>query len=312
MAPAALQKALDAGADIPALRTVLVARHGLLVAEHYYAGAQASDLVPINSITKVVGSMLVGQALQQGKIQDLSQTVGQLLPDVAARYPASLALPVTLGQILTGTSGLAYSLAQVRDLVRAPDPVAYVMALPGDGKPAGSWSYNDAAVSLLTPILERAQGMTVEDLVRRDLFTPLGIREFAGRRDASGRAMAYMGLRMHPRDVLKLATMVCQDGTWNQTRVLAQAWVADSTRSHVVPDWRIRSITDTGFGYLWFTGTIGGQRVAWAWGYGGQFALIVPALDLAVVTFATDPVPAQLGAQTNAVMAVIAWVIAAI
>ena len=42
--------------------------------------------------------------------------------------------------------------------------------------------------------------------------------------------------------------------------------------------WRAGPVTDVGYGLLWFTGRLHGQRVAWAWGYGGQFALLAPEL----------------------------------
>ncbi len=63
---------------------------------------------------------------------------------------------------------------------------------------------------------------------------------------------------------------------------------------------------DIGYGLLWFTGRLHGHRVAWGWGYGGQFALTAPALRLAVATLATSPPPSALGAQTDAVMTVVA------
>ena len=52
--------------------------------------------------------------------------------------------------------------------------------------------------------------------------------------------------------------------------------------------------------------------LAWAWGYGAQFALGVPSLQLAVATAATDPHPRDLRAQNTAVMAVVAQVVAAV
>lgn len=311
MAAAALDNVLEDGAALPGLRCLLIARRGHLVAERYYGGAKDSDLLPLNSITKSVGSMLVGQALRDGKIGSLSQTVGQLLPESATMRPDAPAWNIALGEILTGTTGLAFSMSQLRDLVRAPDPVAYVMGLPGDGRPKGSWAYNDAAVSLLTPILEHAHGMSVADVAKRDLFVPLGIDRFAGKPDASGHVMAYTGLRLRARDALKLALVMCHGGAWNQVRVLSQQWVADSLDSHAVPNWRFNQVSNPGYGYQWFNGTMAGQRVAWAWGYGGQVAMVVPALEMVIVTTATSPPLAELSAQVNAVMGLIARIVSA-
>ena len=60
---------LEEGAQEPGLRSLLVVRNGFLVGERYYGGASADDLQPLNSITKSVTSVLVGQALQRGVIR---------------------------------------------------------------------------------------------------------------------------------------------------------------------------------------------------------------------------------------------------
>ncbi|MET3394504.1 CubicO group peptidase (beta-lactamase class C family) [Variovorax sp. 1140] len=310
IAASGLEAALTSGSTVGALRSLLVVRNGVLVGERYYGGATASDLLAVNSATKSVCSMLVGQALQQGKLKDLSQTVRELLPDHAQKAPNSPAAGVTLEQILTGTTGLAYEFTtQLRALATSAEPVQYVFGLQSDGKVANTWSYNDAAVSLLTPILERAQGLPLEEIATRDLFGPLGIEKFSWGRDKGGNSMAYVGLKLRTRDLVKLAWLMADTGMWNGKSVLPGQWVADSTRVHTSSVWRNPPIVNSGYGYLWFTGTLGGKSVAWAWGYGGQFALFVPSLKLAIATAATDPRPQDLRTQTAAVMDVVAQVV---
>ena len=174
-----------------------------------------------------------------------------------------------------------------------------------------AWAYNDAAVSLLTPILEQAHGMSVAEVAKRDLFAPLGIDRFDAQRDAAGHVMAYMGLRLRARDALKLALVMCHGGVRNQVRILPQPWVTDSLACHASPNWRFSQVSNPGYGYLWFNGTMAGQRVAWAWGYGGQVAMVVPALEVVIVTTATSPPVAELSTQVDAVMGLIARIIRA-
>lgn len=77
------------GQAIAGLRSLLLARDGVLLAERYYHGASAEALQPLNSITKSVASMLVGLALQRGTLPGLSAPVAQLLPRArAVRHPA--------------------------------------------------------------------------------------------------------------------------------------------------------------------------------------------------------------------------------
>jgi CubicO group peptidase (beta-lactamase class C family) len=167
-------------------------RDGQLIAQRFYGGASANTLFRINSATKSVSSMLVGIALAQGKLSDLSQTLAELLPEAAASQPDSAATKVTLRQVLAGTTGLAYNwTTQTRALAAAADPVQYAFQLGRDGQAGGRWSYNDAAVGLLSPILERAHGVSLVEVAQRDLFRPLGIDTFEWQRDRADRAMSY-------------------------------------------------------------------------------------------------------------------------
>jgi CubicO group peptidase (beta-lactamase class C family) len=230
---------------------------------------------------------------------------------LAPRFPEAYARNISLQQILTGTTGLAYDfMTQFRQLGSAADPLAYVMGLPRDSQPAGTWSYNDAAISLLTPILESAQGLSLPELAQRDLFTPLGITRFTWDRDKTGKHLAYAGLRLRTQDLAKIAGLVSHRGQWQAQQVLPAAWADDCTRSHGPTAWRVPPVTESGFGYLWFTGRLQGLPVAWAWGYGAQFALVAPTAGLAIATAATEPPPARLAAQNAAVMDLVSQVLA--
>ncbi|RZL88877.1 MAG: class A beta-lactamase-related serine hydrolase [Variovorax sp.] len=307
---AALAGVLRDGAQLPALRAMVVVRNGTLVGERYYNGASTDDLLPVNSVTKSVCAMLVGQALQQDRLAGLDATVGQLLPEAAAQVPGSAVAAVSLRQILTGRTGLASDWdRQSVALASAPDPLPLVMALPTDPAAAGAWRYNNAAVGLLSPILARAHGRDLAEVAARDLFGPLGIERYAWSRDRAGRPTAHAGLRLRPRDVARLAWTMADGGRWRGSQVVPSAWVAECMRPAGPAGWRVAPVSDVGYGYLWFTGQLHGRRVAWGWGYGAQYALVVPELRLVVTTAATSPRIEDLQAQNNAVMALVARVV---
>jgi len=297
--------ALQAGTALPGLRAIALSRRGALVAERYYAGATAESLLPINSATKSVCSMLVGLALHDGSLKSLDQSVAQLLPEAVAEQPDSAAASLTLRQILSGRSGLAFDPMLFGQLAAARPLERFVLSRPPlPAGPAG-WSYNDALVALLAPVLRRAQGADLDVLAQRQLFGPLGIEAFRWQRGGDGRPLASAGLALRPGDLLKLAALMAAGGQWQGRQVLPAAWVAESLAPLGPAGWRVAAVDDVGYGLLWFTGRLHGQRVAWAWGYGGQFALLAPELGLAVATAATSPPPSALREQTDAVMALV-------
>lgn len=308
----ALADALQAGESIPGLRALLVARNSRLVAERYYAGASVERLQAVNSATKSVCSMLVGLALRDGRLKSLDETVAQLIPEAVAEVPDAPAARATLRQILTGRTGLAFDPMQFGQLAGAKPLVRYALSRPAVPVPSPGWSYNDAMVALLAPILERAQGADLAVLAQRQLFDALGIERFEWRRDRDGNPLAPGGLALRPRDLLKLAALMIDGGRWRGAQVLPEDWVNQSLTPQGPATWRAGPVADTGYGLLWFTGVLHGARVAWAWGYGGQFALLAPELKLAVATAATSPPPQELRAQTDALMTLIGRVVQAV
>jgi CubicO group peptidase (beta-lactamase class C family) len=308
----ALQSVLDEGQRWPALRALLVARDGVLVGERYYGGTTAAQLQRINSATEGIMSILVGQVIEQGKL-GLAQTIGELLPEVAARRPDAALNAVTLQQVLSGTTGVAYDFQRdFEALGRASDPIAHVQDLAVNGSGPQPWSYNDAAISLLAPVLEKVHGAKVRDLAQRQLFAPLGIDAFDWQRDRAGRELSYAGLRLRPRDLLKIASTMAAGGSWQGARVVPAAWATESMKPGVPAGWRPPPVTQVRYGYLWFTGMLGAHPVAWAWGYGAQYALVVPSLRIAVVTSAQEPPPARLVAQNTALMTLVASAVEAV
>ncbi|NUZ04845.1 serine hydrolase domain-containing protein [Piscinibacter koreensis] len=307
-----LTAVLDDGVKVEGLRGMVVVRDGFLLGERYYAGAEPDDLQPINSVTKSVTSMLVGKALERGTLRGrLDATVRELLPDAIRKNPDSALGGLTLRAILAGRSGFAWDIFDSSDLANAPDPVAVALGQPRGVPPPSGWTYNDPVVGLVGPILAEAEGTSLAMLAARDLFAPLGIGRYSWRRDRQRRPLAYGGLALRPRDLAKLAWTMCDGGKWRGQQVLPADWVAESTTRHGPADWRVAPVDDVGYGYLWFTGAIGARRVVWGWGYGGQFALFVPEHRLAIATAATSPRRAQLRAQTDAVMQLVARVVEA-
>ena len=306
---APVAEVLAAGESVRGLRSLLLVRRGVLVAERYYRGALADDLQPINSVTKSVSSLLVGLSLHSGKLPSLERTVGQCLPEAVAAQPRAPVNQVTLAQILTGMAGLQYDYRfQYQALAGAADPVAFAQGLTASA--AGGWVYNDATVGLLSPILARIHGQNLDALATEGLWAPLGIGRVEWPRDRSGLPTAYAGLRMRPRDALKLAWLMANAGRWGEAQVVPAAWVQESQRSLATPDWGVAPVEKTGYGYLWFTGRMHGHAVVWGWGYGAQLALAVPSLQLAVVTTAVAPPPQALPAQNHAVMGLVGRLVA--
>ena len=134
---------LNAGESLPSLRALLVSHRGVLVAERYYSGAGPEDLRPINSATKSVCSMLVGQALRDGRIRASTRRFRNCCQTID-EVPDSPARSVTLrAGTLRAIRGLAFDPTHFGQLAGAKPLVRDALSRPAIPVAPPGWSYND-------------------------------------------------------------------------------------------------------------------------------------------------------------------------
>jgi CubicO group peptidase (beta-lactamase class C family) len=280
------------------VHAVLVARHGVLVYERYFTGEDPPQLGSVTfdantkhdlrSVSKSVVSLVLGIAIGKGQVGDLYQPVLPMLVGYQDLRTPELDR-ITLRHLLTMTQGLAWDQEDYKygdfrndetEMGWSPDPIRYVFTRP-IVEPPGVWfRYSSASAQIVARLLRQATGQPLDALARTTLFEPLGITDFDWRTVRSGEPSAYAGLRLRPRDVLKIGQLVLDHGVWQGRQVVPADWIEAATSPQLVAF----------YGYQFWLGHSPSRKgtVAWAAakGLGGQRIYIVPSLDLAVVVLA--------------------------
>jgi len=285
------------------LHSLLIARHGRLIAELYRSGSDRSiyslsarkvdfgpaDRHDMRSISKSVVGLLAGIVLEEGKLPALSTPIADLYPEYPdLREPGRRS--ITLEHLLTMSSGLEWheSVASygspANDETRLfwdSSPIHFVLSRPIAAPVGRQFNYNGGGTAVVADVLVRASKTPLRELARTRLFEPLGITDWEWVSDLNGRPVAFAGLRLKPRDLLKFGRMMLDRGQWQGRQIVPAEWVAQSMRPHLPTG------SGLGYGYFWWTGSVAWQskQVPWAaaFGNGGQRLFIVPDLDLAVV-----------------------------
>jgi CubicO group peptidase (beta-lactamase class C family) len=271
----------DAGA-VPNVRGVVVVRNGRLIGERYYNGFGMSDLQHVRSITKSVSSLMLGMALNDGLVPNVSATLASLLPEAFAANPGSQLASLALSDILTMRSGVGFNDdTQWDQLIGAPDSVRFVLGLPVSG--LHNFHYDSAGSHLPSAIVQRVRALAFDTVTKRDLLEPLGITQLAWTRDALGVPYGSFGMQMRTRDTAKLGQLVLDNGKWGGQQLVPAAWIADSTATKVTLSGQ-GVMGSPGYGYLWWTGTLGGKPIVLGWGFAGQFCVIVRSLNMVIQT----------------------------
>ena len=236
-----------------------------------------------------VVALLVSQAVGRGEI-DVATPVLDFYPELGdLRREGREA--ITLSHLLDMASGLAWSETARSYGTTANDetrlwwdrsPARYVLDRPVVAAPGTLWNYNGGHTVLLADILVKRSGRSLLDLARADLFEPLGIANWEWRSGLHGRPLAYAGLRLTPRDLVRIGQLMLGNGAWQGRQVVPAAWAAAT--------WQPAITVGKGplrYGNHWWAGQVQHQGRSLAWiagmGNGGQRLHLVAEVDLAVV-----------------------------
>jgi CubicO group peptidase (beta-lactamase class C family) len=270
----------------PDLRGVVVLRDGQMVAERYYNGETAGTLHDIRSAGKSITALLVGIAIDQGRIHGVDDKVATYWPETGG----SAIGDVAIDDLLTMRSGLAAfdedpaSPGNEDRLDAAPDPLVFLRSVPRADPPGTRYRYNSLTAYTAGVVVAKATGRSLADFARRSLFQPLGIHRWRWASDAAGHIKGQGNLSLTTRDLATIGEMVRGDGLYHGRRIVSAHWIRAALTPKVV-------IADDdpyadGYGYFWYSKvqTIAGTAipVSFASGNGGNKIYVIPSRHMVV------------------------------
>lgn len=270
----------------PGVDSLLVARHGRLVAEGYFNGFGAKTTHDLRSAGKSFVSALVGIAIDQG-LFGIDDPISQLIPGFESHANMDDAKrSITVRNLLDMNSGLdcndwigPQSPGWEETMYGTRDWVGFMLDLPMANAPGTFPSYCTGGVVLLGHIITARSGKGLDEYANTWLLGPLGVHNVLWRHSPDGQATGATGMQLRPRDVAKLGQLYLDGGTWNGAVVEPGNWVTASQR-------RETELGGNGYGFLWwkraFAGPDGPVDAFYADGNGGNFVFVIPALDLVV------------------------------
>jgi CubicO group peptidase (beta-lactamase class C family) len=256
----------------PTIRSLLIVRHGKLVAEGYSRDPRDRDrLHHVQSVTKSITSLLVGIAREEGFFQSLDTKLYDLIPEYFDDDLGKRA--ITVRDILTMRTGLEFE----NDHDTAPfiyssgSSVRNALQRRLISDPGASFYYHDANPQLASGLLRKVTGVTPEVYAEERLFGPLGIRHYQWEKHGDGLNFGAFGLWLRPRDMAKIGQLMLQGGRWEDGQVVPADWIEESTRVYANGD----------YGLYWWVSEE--NRVYQAHGDGEQIILVDEPDDLVIV-----------------------------
>ena len=260
------------------VKSFMLQRDGELLIEAHRMGMRADRTTNVKSVSKSIISLLVGIAIEQGHLSGVQQPIGEFFPDYFERRPDPAKAAITIQDLLTMRAGLeSTSIYNYGRWVTSDNWIEYALDRPLVEQPGEEMIYSTGSSHLLSVILTRATGMSTRAFAERHLFKPLGITLGGWDRDPQGYYLGGNNMALSPAALLKLGTMVMNQGVYNGKQIVSRVWIAESmqiyTRSHFNP---------YDYGYGWWQRELNGYTVQFAWGNGGQYILMIPELQTVI------------------------------
>lgn len=273
---------------------LVVTRNGYIVTEGYWSYYTVNSPHHLFSCTKSFTGALIGIAIKEGFIDNVSQHVLDFFPDITVENLDTRKESMTLEHVLTMTTGLDWNewnnsyedpTNMYNQMFGSSNPIQFFLDLPMVFDPGTHWVYTTGASHLLSAIIQKSTNMTTRAFAQEYLFNPLNMTIGTWNVDSQGINNGGTQLYITPRAMAKLGLLYLNNGSWNNQQILPADWVLQSSYAHA----NIAQGVDYGYQW-WIESSLG---IYYAVGSNGQYIYVSPEYNVVVSMTANANEPGE-------------------
>jgi CubicO group peptidase (beta-lactamase class C family) len=286
-----LSEAFLQGEDRGYVDCILVIKNGYIVAEKYYNGYNKEIAHNVKSVSKSFLSALTGIALRDGHISNLSLKMLDFFPEYVNSSIDKRKHKITIRHLLMMRAGIDDERNNYGQIYNSSNWIKTTIEFPLTYEPGSTFSYNTFQTHLLSAIITKASEMNTMEFAREYLLAPMNIDVDQWQQGPQGYYFGGNNMYFTPRNMASLGYLYMNNGSLNGIQIVPQEWVEESLKNYTQftgNNWG--DLKNVNYGYLWWLGEINNHAVFLAVGYGGQFVINCPDLNMIVVTTADNQV----------------------
>lgn len=227
----AFEKALDKSGTV----AFMVIRNDSILYEKYFDNREEESIHPSFSMSKSVTSMLIGIAINEGKIKSVDEPITNYLPELPNGEGFE---KITIEHLLDMRSGIKFNegyfnpFGDVARFYYGRNIKKYVSKLKIEQKPDKSFQYKSIDTQLLGLIVENATKQPIAQYLEEKIWKPLEMEYDASWSIDSKKhqtVKAFCCLNARARDFAKLGRLYLNKGNWDGKQVVPESWVKQST-----------------------------------------------------------------------------------
>jgi CubicO group peptidase (beta-lactamase class C family) len=284
--------------------SLFVLKHGKIVYENYFKGANRDSRFTSWSVAKTFVGTLAGIALAEGKIKSLDDRAVIYLPELQGKEYGNS----TIRSLLQMSSGVQFDetyhhpLSDInwffyRTFILGQRADRVVQGRERYAPPSSEFRYISSDTQLLGAIVARVYAKPLAKVLEEKIWQPLGMEQSAfwsiDRDRDDGQEIGFCCLNATARDFAKLGQLYLQNGQWQGKQLLSSAWVALATKP--TESWQQPEENDPhDLGYAlkwWIPGWKKGEQQTefLARGVWGQHIYVNTAKQVVIVRTSVDP-----------------------
>ncbi|MEI7959454.1 MAG: serine hydrolase [Chitinophagaceae bacterium] len=266
----------------------LVFQDGKLLYEKYWDGYTPKTLSGSFSAAKSIISLLIGIALDEGKIKSLEEPVGNYVP----HFKEAGLEKVRIKDLLTMSSGTNYkesdkSYFSLNAYGYYGDDEEYMVNKMAFKELAGvHWDYRSGDTQVLGLIVEKVFGQNISTLVSERFLKPMGAEEDAlwlldGDKKHEKAFCCFNGVA---RDYARFGELVLHNGNWKGKQIVSEKYVKEATTpaSYLKDPTENENPVDF-YGYQYWMVNEQGHNIVFQNGLFGQYVYVIRDKNAVVV-----------------------------
>lgn len=276
-------------AYIDDMKTVsfLVIRNDSILYETYRGGWNNTLTSNLFSATKSIVGMLVGIAIDEGKIGSVDDKVMKYIPE----YNRGRQKDITIRNLLTMSAGMDWDEAYASLFsvtthgYYGNDLYKLIMGLDIVDTPGVQYSYRSGETQLLSFVLEAATGETISKYAEKKLWRPMmaGQDAFWLLDKKDGDEKSFCCFHTTARDAARFGRLMLNMGNWNGRQLVSREYMEEALApaSYLKDQWGKDPLTY--YGYQTWIMNYNGERCPYFRGMLGQYIIAIPSKNAVVV-----------------------------
>ncbi len=265
----------------------LVIQDKKILYEKYWESFNKNSISNSFSAAKSIVSLLIGIAIDEGKIDSLNQKVVDILPEFS-KNPQNNQLRII--DLLTMSSGLNWDesygsfYSTTTKAYYGTDLWNQIINLKVVEQPCKNFKYLSCNPQLLGIILNKVTGKTISEYASEKIWQKIGAKNDAlwSLDHQNGIEKAYCCFNSDARDFARIGQLILNKGKWDSKRIVSKTYIKHAIKPAAFLSDENGDPVDF-YGLQWWIIKYKNYNIPYARGILGQYIFVLPDKNAVVV-----------------------------